>query len=318
MNVLDVIKSRKAMLDHSGAYSDSFRLGLSVEGGGMRGIVTAAMLVALKEQGLIDVFDSFYGSSSGCANLAYVLAGQNWEGISIYYDKLATKAFISPSRALRGKNIMNMEYVRHVWKSEVPLNVDALLGSNRDIVLTLANVSKGIGILRRDFKDTKDFLEALIASVQIPILGGKPVKIRGDNYLDGGLFYADPFYAAIEDGCSHVLALHCRPRDGYPAKLTSGTSLVAQLINNMGDGAGDIYIERLTKYYRESNELGFGAVRYGGVELYRHAVPAGGHDIKRMTTDFAKLICGGREGYSSMMNVFSPGVKSFISFSSGS
>jgi hypothetical protein len=44
-----------------GRWPDKCKLGLVVEGGGMRGIVTGAMLMALQDSGLIGVFDAVYG-----------------------------------------------------------------------------------------------------------------------------------------------------------------------------------------------------------------------------------------------------------------
>ena len=44
-----------------GARGDGFKLGLVVEGGGMRGIVTGAMLMGLQDTGMMNVFDAVYG-----------------------------------------------------------------------------------------------------------------------------------------------------------------------------------------------------------------------------------------------------------------
>jgi predicted acylesterase/phospholipase RssA len=51
---------------------DRAKLGLAVEGGGMRGVVSAAMLAALEDLGYADVFDALYASSSGAINCAYL------------------------------------------------------------------------------------------------------------------------------------------------------------------------------------------------------------------------------------------------------
>ena len=69
---------------------DGFTLALTVEGGGMRGVVSGAMLIALRELGLADVFDRFYGTSSGSMNLAYFAAGGGWDALSVYYDHLVS------------------------------------------------------------------------------------------------------------------------------------------------------------------------------------------------------------------------------------
>lgn len=55
-----------------GSRSDGFKLGLVVEGGGMRGIVTGAMLMGLQDMGLVNVFDSVYGE------FKLALASQQW------------------------------------------------------------------------------------------------------------------------------------------------------------------------------------------------------------------------------------------------
>jgi hypothetical protein len=89
---------------------------------------------------------------------------------------------------------------------------------------------------------------------------------------------------------------------------------MAQRINSIADGAGDLYVKRLAQYYYDSSQIGFGNIHLNGVQLYRHAVIADGHEVKRMTTDFAKLIRGGRSGYNSISQLFNPGSKTVISF----
>jgi hypothetical protein len=48
-----------------GQYDDGLRIVLAIEGGGMRGTVSAGMAFALYELGLVDAFDAVYGSSAG-------------------------------------------------------------------------------------------------------------------------------------------------------------------------------------------------------------------------------------------------------------
>jgi hypothetical protein len=62
--VLRLLLSR--LQDGSGPRSrgDNFKLGLVVEGGGMRGIVTGAMLMGLQDMGMLNVFDAVYGEAT--------------------------------------------------------------------------------------------------------------------------------------------------------------------------------------------------------------------------------------------------------------
>eukprot|EP00624_Nannochloropsis_granulata_P005738 evm.model.NODE_40878_length_7001_cov_23.792030.1 len=73
------------------------KIGLSLEGGGMRGCVGAGMLAAINHLGLRDAIDVVYGSSAGSLMGAFFLSGQTpLEGPGIYYDILsqAGKDFI--------------------------------------------------------------------------------------------------------------------------------------------------------------------------------------------------------------------------------
>lgn len=52
------------------------KVGLAIEGGGMRGCVSAGMIAAVSTLGLMDTFDAVYGSSAGSLVGAYAIAGQ--------------------------------------------------------------------------------------------------------------------------------------------------------------------------------------------------------------------------------------------------
>lgn len=52
------------------------QVGLAIEGGGMRGCVSAGMIATLYNLDLMDTFDAVYGSSAGSLVGAYAIAGQ--------------------------------------------------------------------------------------------------------------------------------------------------------------------------------------------------------------------------------------------------
>ena len=84
--------------------SDGFRVALAVEGGGMRGCVTAGMITAIHYLGLEDTVDVVYGSSAGTVIGAYFITRQlPWFGPELYYDALTTAGdrFINTKRFLR-------------------------------------------------------------------------------------------------------------------------------------------------------------------------------------------------------------------------
>ena len=70
---------RRRALD--GGRDDGARLALAIEGGGMRGAVSAGMAIAIDELGLTDAFDAVYGASAGALNGVWLLSGNPADGL---------------------------------------------------------------------------------------------------------------------------------------------------------------------------------------------------------------------------------------------
>lgn len=73
---IQVLQKRWESKSKPGKRSDGFKVGLVVEGGGMRGAVTGGMLMQLHSIGMKDAFDVVYGSSAGAMNATYFLSDQ--------------------------------------------------------------------------------------------------------------------------------------------------------------------------------------------------------------------------------------------------
>lgn len=126
---------------------DGCRVALSIEGGGMRGCVSAGMICAIQHLGLSDTIDVVYGSSAGTVVGAYFITGQTrWFGPEVYYDCLTTagREFIDTRRLLRaigfglldprllkdvllrphsGKPVLNLQYLlKTTMQEKKPLN----------------------------------------------------------------------------------------------------------------------------------------------------------------------------------------------------
>lgn len=115
---------------------DGFKVALSVEGGGMRGCLSAGMVAAIYHLGLEDSVDVVYGSSAGGIIGSYFVTRQlQWFGPEIYYDSLTTagKEFIDPKGLLRALGIGALN--PQLWKDLIlrpgfgkpVLNLDFLL-----------------------------------------------------------------------------------------------------------------------------------------------------------------------------------------------
>jgi len=85
------------------APGDEAHLSLAIEGGGMRGAVSAGMAAAIASLGLSDVFDSIYGSSAGCIVGAYMISRQMC--VDLYTEVLPAAG---PMFASKGRVIGNV------------------------------------------------------------------------------------------------------------------------------------------------------------------------------------------------------------------
>ena len=84
--VIELLNERR---DNKNSSNNSNRkLGLIVEGGGMRGVLSAGSLLAVDLLGYINCFDEIYATSAGGVNAAFFLSGQDpaIAGSSLFAD----------------------------------------------------------------------------------------------------------------------------------------------------------------------------------------------------------------------------------------
>src|ERR1043166_4327319 len=91
---IDLLRERARLARQGRQPEDGRKVGLVVEGGAMRGVISCAALMALEELGLTEAFDEVYGASAGAVNAAYFLAGQAAWATTIYYQKINNTRFI--------------------------------------------------------------------------------------------------------------------------------------------------------------------------------------------------------------------------------
>lgn len=188
------------------------RLALAIEGGGMRGVVSAGMVAALESHGYgPDLFDAVYGSSGGSINGAYFLAGQARFGTSIYFEDIVRKEFIDLWRFLRGKPVLSLAFlIEKVMDDVKPLDYERTLASQK-LRPIATRVSSADRFVFPAAKTKAELQKQLRASASIPVVAGPPGECSGDRFLDASLTEAIPWQAPIEQGYDAVLVLSTRP-----------------------------------------------------------------------------------------------------------
>jgi predicted patatin/cPLA2 family phospholipase len=207
--VLRIAAERARSASRPRRRNDPHVLALAIEGGGMGGAVSAGMCVMLDALGLIPSFDLIYGCSSGALNGLWTAAGQAPLGATNYEDA-ASREFISALRLLRGKPIIDLEFLFDQIATHVKPYSVARLADGPEFRAIATAVERREGIVLRDFTSPEETLAAVRASCALPLLGGELPYLRGELLADGGLIEAVPFESALRDGATHVLVLRSR------------------------------------------------------------------------------------------------------------
>lgn len=212
---LQLVKQRILSKSKPGNRKDDFKLGLAIEGGGMRGCVSGGALQALSDLGLRDIFDAVYGSSAGAINATYFLANQR-DGVHIYHNHIASEEFIDLKRLWSRKPgtpaALNLDLLLGPVIEDIhPLDFDAVLSSDIPLNVVASSLVSLSPLLLQKFTDKNDLIACLRASATVPEVAGGPVHHRGHSMVDAAVFEPVPFRSAIADGCTHVLVLCTRP-----------------------------------------------------------------------------------------------------------
>ena len=218
----------KTVGDYLNGSHEGTRLGLVVQGGGMRGVYSMGALAALEDAGLHDAFDIIVGSSAGAINGAYFLAGQAAEAVQLYTEHLSNRNFVN---FLRPQKIVDIDYlVDVVLKQHQPLKMDVLRNSPTLLEVVVANAVNGEAEVITNRDTSYDFYEVMRATSALPGLYNKKIHLGSHLYVDGGIVDSIPIARAAQDGADQVLAVVTR-RPGY-RRVTKGwlTRLSARLL----------------------------------------------------------------------------------------
>ncbi len=225
--VVQTLLRRRFEGSRPGARTDDRRVALVIEGGAMRGVVSAGMASALDQLGLRDAFDEVHGASAGAFNGAFFMAGQAAYMTSLYWRGFGDPRFVSLRRALRGEGpAFDMDYVVDgIWARGRPLRMDVLLESAAELHCTATDADTAEIVDLAPLRSAEEVRCALRASARLPWLAGQPVAFRGRRLLDATLAEAIPVQAALTTA-TDVLVLQTRPEGVEHSGLSGPVGLL--------------------------------------------------------------------------------------------
>jgi predicted patatin/cPLA2 family phospholipase len=219
--VVELLHQRRAEGSRPGERADGRRVALVIEGGGMRGVVSAGMTAAIEQLGLRDAFDEVHGASAGAFSGAFLLAGQAAYLTSLFCCGFGDPKFVGVLRLVRSGALFDMDYVvDEVWTKQRPLRFGELFESGIAFHATATDADTAEIVDLTDLRDDAEIRCALRASARLPWLAGPPVRFRGRRLLDATLAEAIPVHAAFASA-TDVLVLQTRPH-GVPHSGLSG------------------------------------------------------------------------------------------------
>jgi len=181
---------------------------LVLEGGALRGIYTAGVLDELIKDNI--KIDAIIGVSMG--SLVGVNYLSNQPGRAIRYNKKYSRdrRYMGLFPLLKEGNIVSKDFAYY----QIPEELDKFDYKTYNIskikfYCTVTNVDTGKAEYI-EIKDCKKDIEYLRAGSSMPGVS-KIVKIKSNNYLDGGIADSIPVRKAIELGYDKIIVVETRP-----------------------------------------------------------------------------------------------------------
>jgi predicted patatin/cPLA2 family phospholipase len=192
-------------------YGDGLRVALAIEGGGMRGVISAGMALELHDRGLVPAFDAVYGASAGAITGAWLLSSRP-EGLLGWTEPAYAKTLIRRSGLLRGRPAVDVRtLIEELYQTTFPMDFASVLASPVEYHPLATDVTTGDSTDLRPFIGNPIELRlALRASAAMPLLAGPPVEFAGRRFYDAGVSESVPYRTALAQGATHILVLRSR------------------------------------------------------------------------------------------------------------
>lgn len=187
------------------------KIGLVLEGGGMRGVYTCGVLDRLAGDGILP--DYVIGVSAGACNGCSFVSGQQGRAYRVNTAYLSDPRYLGIGNFIKTGSLFGMDFIFDEIPHRLdPFNYEAFLSSPCEFVAGVTDVHTGLPVYFGR-KDMDHHSVVLRASSALPVFSPM-VPYQGGLYLDGGSSDPIPFRKALADGCDRLIVVLTRNR-GY-------------------------------------------------------------------------------------------------------
>lgn len=198
---------------------ENSKIGLILEGGGMRGAYTSGVLDAFMDENI--KFPYVIGVSAGANNGVNFVAEHRDRGKKVFVDYVGHKDYSGVKHWIMGKGYFNMDFLFDTLPNQlIPFDYEKFFNSSTIFKVCVTDCETGEPIYFEKFQiedDGKYFINKILrASSSLPIMS-KPVEINKRLYFDGGITDSIPLDKSIKDGNKYNVVVLTRNK-GYSKK----------------------------------------------------------------------------------------------------
>ena len=222
------------------------KIGLVLEGGGLRGAYTAGALAWLNDNHI--TFDYMNGISSGAVALCCYAVGNKTTpyNLAVFYvnapDVVGLKALQSEGHYVAYKKVFNEDLLK-----KEHLDLSGLKGKNLEI---------GAYVLEHgqtEFFGPEDIdpeLVLLRGTCALPVASAI-VEYKGMHLLDGGITKMIPIERAVEVGCTKFLVITTKPADYVRKPAAPAVRAMMKVLYRKYPQVEKDYVVRHINYYKQ-------------------------------------------------------------------
>ena len=186
------------------------KIGLVLEGGGMRGIYTVGVLDAFTKYNFMP--DYLIGVSAGASNGVSYISRQKGRALRTNINYIGDRRYLSWSNYIKTGSLFGMDFLYEEIPQKLdPFDYESFFKNPCDFKVGVTNAETG----KAEFygkASLHDGATVLKASSSIPLVAN-PVNYRGNIYFDGGTAAPIPVGEALKDGCDKIIVVLTRDRN---------------------------------------------------------------------------------------------------------
>lgn len=220
------------------------KVGLVLEGGGMRGMYTAGVIDSFLDNGV--KIDGIMGVSAGALFGVNYVSKQRGRALRYNTKYIHYPMYMGMKSLVKTGNIVNKEFAYYVLPKLLDkFDQKEFEKSGIDYYVVITNVETGLAEYKK-ITDVFEEMEYLRASSALPLVS-ETIKIEDNEYLDGGIADSIPLDKMLELGYDKIVLILTQPLE-YRKDEKKNIVLNSLIARKYGENMAKTLSERAKNY----------------------------------------------------------------------